>query len=120
MRFPLLALVFVAGLLSGCAQYENKRGVEVTWQESTLSQLETGRSTRQDVIALLGPPSQIVALDGESALYYLFEHSVGDGLLLILYNRTRIETRYDRAVFFFDANDRLTEYATHIDDSAPR
>jgi hypothetical protein len=53
-------------------------------------------------------------MDGESALYYLFEHSDGEGIILIVYNRFRIDTRYDRAIFFFDENDVLTEYATHL------
>lgn len=63
---------------------------------------------------MLGPPSQVIALDGESALYYLFEHSEGEGLILIVYNRMRIDTRYDRAIFFFDEHDVLTEFATRL------
>ena len=53
-------------------------------------------------------------IDGESAMYYLFEHSEGEGLILIVYNRMRIDTRYDRAIFFFDNNDVLTEFATKL------
>jgi hypothetical protein len=26
----------------------------------------------------------------------------------------KVDTRYDRAIFFFDENDVLTEYSTHI------
>jgi hypothetical protein len=44
----------------------------------------------------------------------LFEHSKGEGLVLIVYNRMKIDTQYDRAIFFFDDNDVLTESATHI------
>ena len=62
-------------LLQACAQYENKRGVDVRWQESVTSQLTRGSSTRADVLKLLGPPSQVISLDGETALYYLFEHA---------------------------------------------
>ena len=47
-------------------------------------------------------------------LYYLFEQSEGEGMILIVYNRMRIDTRYDRAVFFFDENDVLKEYSTYI------
>lgn len=108
------ALLLSAMLLGGCAQYESKRGVEVNWQSTVTEQLVSGQSTRRDVLALLGPPSQVIALDGESALYYLFEHSEGEGLVLILYNRMRIDTRYDRAIFFFDKNDVLTEFSTRL------
>jgi len=111
----LPALALCLSFVSGCAQYENRRGVEVNWQSEVTAKLARGTSTREEVMALLGPPSQVISLEDETALYYLFEHSRGDGVILILYNRMRIDTRYDRAIFFFDANDVLTEYATHID-----
>ena len=47
-------------------------------------------------------------------MYYLYERSDGDGLILVVYNQFKVDTRYDRAVFFFDENDRLTDYATRI------
>ena len=112
--FYLPVITLCLALLAGCAQYENKRGVEVSWQNSITDTLTRGSSTRADVLALLGPPSQVISLDDETAMYYLFEHSHGEGLLLVLYNRMRIDTRYDRAIFFFDENDVLTEFATHV------
>jgi len=110
----LIALLLGVGLLGACAQFESKRGVEVNWQTAVTDKLTRGESTRANVLALLGPPSQVIALDGETALYYLFEQSQGDGLVLIVYNRMRIDTRYDRAIFFFDEKDILTEYSTRI------
>lgn len=109
-----LILVCFLGLLQGCAQYENKRGVEVTWQPQALQDLEKGSTTRREVLTAFGPPSQVISMEGETVLYYLYERSEGDGLILIVYNRMRVDTRYDRAIFFFDDNDILTEYATHI------
>jgi hypothetical protein len=114
-HLPLIpALALCVSLLGACAQFESNRGVEVTWQPSATDQLVKGRSTRGDVLKLLGPPSQVIALDGETALYYLFEHAAGEGLILIVYNRMDIDTRYDRAIFFFDEDDVLTEYSTRI------
>ena len=113
----LIALTLCILLLQSCAQYENKRGVDVTWQSTVTEQLVEGKSTRGDVLTLLGPPSQVISLDDETALYYLFEHSEGEGLILIVYNRMRIDTRFDRAVFFFDNDDVLTEYSTRIHTS---
>jgi outer membrane protein assembly factor BamE (lipoprotein component of BamABCDE complex) len=110
----LLCLMLSGSLLGACAQFDSKRGVEVNWQAAVTDKLIKGESTRANVLALLGPPSQVLALDGETALYYLFEQSKGDGLILIVYNRMRIETRYDRAIFFFDEHDVLTEYSTRI------
>lgn len=111
----LTALLFL-GLLGGCAQYDNQRGVDVSWQSSVTDTLVKGQSTRQDVLAKLGPPSQIIALQDETVFYYLFEHAEGNGLILVVYNRFDTRTRYDRAVFFFDENDLLNDYATHIRD----
>ena len=109
-----LAAGLCATLLAGCAQYENRRGVEVTWEAKVTSQLQPGQSSRKDVLALLGPPSQVISLEEETVLYYLFEKSQGNGLILILYNRMQIDTHFDRAIFFFDDQDILTDYSTHI------
>jgi outer membrane protein assembly factor BamE (lipoprotein component of BamABCDE complex) len=108
----------LAAVLSGCAQYENKRGVEVTWQDAVTSHLVPGQTTRKEVLRLLGPPSQVISLEEETVLYYLFERSKGDGLILIVYNRMKIETHYDRAILFFDENDILSDFATRIDAPA--
>ncbi len=110
-RLTLLVLIFTLG---ACAQYESQRGVEVTWDPAALTGFETGKTTRQQVLARLGPPSQIISLENESALYYLYERSKGDGLILLVYNRFERNTTYDRAVFFFDEEDRLTEYSSFI------
>lgn len=114
----ILVAVFCAITLQACVQYESKRGVDVTWQSSVTQQLVKGESTRKDVLALLGPPSQVISLEGETVLYYLFERARGNGLILILYNHMKINTRYDRAIFFFDENDVLTEYSTRIYEPA--
>jgi len=110
--FPicLLSLVLVVG---GCAQYENKRGVLDRWEKS--QEFTRGVSTRQEVMAVLGPPSQVISLDGETVLYYLYERAEGNALILIVYNRMQVDTRYDRAIFFFDENDLLTDQAAYFD-----
>ena len=112
---PRFLLLLLAGLvLSGCVQFSNQRGIDVAWQDEVVARLQKGSSTRADVLTLLGPPSQVIALKDETVLYYLFEDAEGDGLLLIVYNNIEIKTHYDRAIFFFDENDVLTDYATHV------
>ncbi len=116
--FSLLSRLTIAvvclALLAGCVQFKNKRGVEVAWQADVVANLERGSSTRKDVLDALGPPSQIISLEEETVLYYLFEKAEGEGMILIVYNTIDIETRYDRAIFFFDEEDRLTDYSTRI------
>ncbi len=103
-----------AFLLLGCVQFSGNRGVEVTWHPEAITQLEKGRSTREDVLSLLGPPSQVISLENETVLYYLNERTEFEGAILILFNRFDRATDYDRAVFFFDKDDVLIEYATRI------
>ena len=115
--FYLLRSVLIACLavgLAACAQYSDKRGVEVTWQPAAMEQLERGKTTRGEVLTAFGPPSQVISLGDETVLYYLYEKSAGEGLILIVYNRFDVKTQYDRAVFFFDADDVLTEYSSQI------
>lgn len=113
----VIVAALCAIMLSGCVQYDAKRGVEVKWQTDITEQLQVGKSTRGEVLDLLGPPSQIISLDEESVLYYLFERTKGSGYILILYNKFSVDARYDRAVFFFDENDILRDYSTHIHES---
>jgi outer membrane protein assembly factor BamE (lipoprotein component of BamABCDE complex) len=110
----LVLLLLLSLVLSGCVQFKARRGIEVAWQDQVVARLEKGQSTRSDVLALLGPPSQVIALENETVLYYLFEKAEGEGVILILYNSIDIGTRYDRAIFFFDENDLLTDFSTKI------
>ena len=113
-RFFTLLLLVVTVSLSGCVQFKARRGIEVAWQDQVVAKLEKGKSTRADVLSLLGPPSQVIALEDETVLYYLFEKAEGEGVILILYNNIDIGYRYDRAIFFFDENDVLSDYSTKI------
>ncbi|MGK0462696.1 MAG: hypothetical protein ACJA0W_003561 [Candidatus Azotimanducaceae bacterium] len=100
--------------LSGCVQFNNKRGVEVAWHASVVGDMTIGTTTRADVLDVLGPPSQVISLEEETVMYYLFEKAEGKGLLLGVYNTIDIDTRYDRAIFFFDENNVLTDFSTRI------
>ena len=117
MRAKVLSLLVIflcASLVTGCVRFKSKRGVEVAWQGQVVEELKRGSSTRRDVLDILGPPSQVISLDEETVLYYLFEKAEGEGVILILYNTIKIDTRYDRAIFFFDENDVLTDFSTRI------
>ena len=110
IRMTTLVLLITVPL-TACLQFRSERGVEVNWQSNVTEQLESGKSTRDDVMKLLGPPSQIISLDEETAFYYLFERTAGEGYILVLYTRFTVDARYDRAVFFFDENGVLVEHA---------
>ncbi len=112
MKTPALLSVMAALLFTGCAHYTDNRGIEVSWDPASVADFEVGSTDRNDVMKRLGPPSQVIRLDDETVLYYLFERTKGTGLVLVVYNRFDVDTQYDRAVFFFDRDDRLTEFST--------
>ncbi|TXS96179.1 hypothetical protein FV139_01345 [Parahaliea maris] len=109
-----LFTLLLCTLLGACAQYENRRGVDVNWSPAQLGDITVGKTTRSEVLKRLGPPSQLIALEDETVLYYLFEHAQGEGLILVVYNRFEVNTRYDRAVFIFDEQDQLVDYSTYV------
>ena len=114
MRKLFVVSLVCLTLLTGCVQFKSRRGVEVAWQDEVVANLEKGRSTRADVLELLGPPSQVISLRDETVLYYLFEKVEGQGAILILYNTIDINAHYDRAIFFFDEHDVLTDFSTQV------
>jgi hypothetical protein len=70
-----------------------------------------GVSTQTDVMTLLGPPSQIISYQDGAIFYYLHEEAIGTGVVFIVYNQAQLNTRYDRAIFFFDAAGVLQDFA---------
>jgi hypothetical protein len=74
-------------------------------------QLVIGETTKTEVMALLRPPSQVITHDRGVILYYLHEEARGRGMILVLYNSNETSTPYDRAIFFFDVQGRLLDYA---------
>jgi outer membrane protein assembly factor BamE (lipoprotein component of BamABCDE complex) len=115
LRRTVRAVAIAAGLLaiplSACISVESDRGVEATWREVSADAFVRGETTRAQVLEALGPPSQVVALEDETAFYYLLEKTRGKGLILLVYNDRRERTSYDRAVYFFDESGVLSDYA---------
>jgi hypothetical protein len=110
----LLTLVVVSG---GCVSKNSRQGVENRWRSETAPVFKQGESTEHDVLAALGPPSQLINLGEKTVFYYLQEQKQTRSIILILYNQTREKITYDRAIFFFDQQGRLTEFATSDEKS---
>ena len=102
----LLALL----VATGCAQISKKSGVENRWRDQNVA-FQAGVTTQQEVLAQLGLPSQIIALPNQTVFYYLFEEVAGRLLFLVLYNQANTTIKYDRAIFFFNNDSVLEEYA---------
>lgn len=113
MRTPLGFLLLIClVLLSGCVLRNDKAGVRNRWREPGVPTFEIGVSDQSDVLEALGPPSQLIRLEKGSVFYYLREETDLRTIILLVVNWTDSETRYDRAIFFFDEGGVLTEFAT--------
>ena len=110
--FAILGIALGTGLwLGGCAFYKNETGVANRWRDPDLPAFEPGRTTRAEILQALGPPSQLINLGAGGVLYYLNEYGTGDGYVFVIVNFVNQRTVFDRAIFFFDDNDILTDYA---------
>ena len=118
MRFALLALALSIFALPGCVTRSSTQGVKNLWRAESVPVFERGRSTEHDVLAALGPPSQVISAGNRTIFYYLVEQKKSNGIRLLIYNQTVENIIYDRAIFFFDTQGRLTDFATS-DEKVP-
>jgi len=102
-----IALVFTAG----CARYGSTDGVDNLWREVEVDHFQKGITTQADVLGELGPPSQLINLQNQTVFYYLAQQSTGQGKIFIIWNQVTETKKYDRAIFFFDSDGVLEEFA---------
>jgi len=95
---------------TGCARISKTSGVEKRWRDPSIV-FQQGVTTQQEVLDKLGPPSQIIALSTKTVFYYLFEETKGNILIFVIYNQAHTNIAYDRAIFFFNKDEILEEYA---------
>ena len=102
------AIAAVAIALPACSRTKSTAGVENRWRDPDV-RFEEGVSTQADVLARLGPPSQIIALRDQTVFYYLNETLRSDRLITFVYNHADRQLTYDRAIFFFDGDGVLSK-----------
>ncbi len=114
-KVPFLVFgILLAAFLSstGCVSKSSTQGVKNLWRADPAPVFEEGKTTEHDVLSALGPPSQVISTGNRTVFYYLLESKKSLGLVLVIYNQTAERIIYDRAIFFFDAQGRLTDFAT--------
>ena len=111
----LLFAVAIATALAGCTRTQSERGIAPTWRELPADAVSVGSSTKAEILALLGPPSQVITHANGEIFYYLHERAETRGLVLVVYNTSQTNTDYDRAIFFFDEEGVLSEYSLSAD-----
>jgi len=98
-------------LLSGCMSKRGEMGVRNDWRAPSLPTFQKGKTTQSEIMEALGPPSQVIGLQDQTLFYYLRELSQTKSMFLIIYNQTRQQIAYDRAIFFFDKQGVLTDFS---------
>lgn len=119
--FPVLIIALACCLTagSGCANRQSQMGVENKWRAQSPPEFTAGSTTQSEVMRVLGPPSQVIALDGQTLFYYLREQQKLKSLSVIIYSHSRERIVYDRAIFFFDSDGVLRDFA-FSDEAIPR
>ncbi len=109
------SVLLLLAVAAGCTSDVGYSGVDNVWRADAAPVWETGKTTETDVIDALGPPSQLIALDQETVYYYLRERRKGYGVFLLAYNWKSQDLVYDRAIFFFDKNGKLTKHSYSLE-----
>ena len=110
----IILLLTIIGT-TNCASWKNQQGVTNKWRDESGPRIEIGKTHQTDIAKLLGPPSQIIGLNEQVIFYYLLERKEGKGAFFILFNWSEEKVRYDRAIFFFDKNGLLNDYAYSLE-----
>lgn len=107
----LTAIALTAALASGCYSTRIRRaGPDNLWREAGV-RFEVGVTQEADVLAALGPPAQIVPLERWTVFFYQTEETDTEVIIVTMLNTRETMSRFDRAIFFFDPNGVLADYA---------
>jgi len=104
-------IVLSSIIFFGCFQATEEKGVLNQWRDNALPPLEKGKTTETQILELLGPPSQVMNLGDQVIFYYIMEKTEGKGGYLLIYNWNNKKVIYDRAIFIFDKDRVLKDYA---------
>ncbi len=91
MKLPALAVL--PFLLSGC--YLAKTMDDRSWDEEKVRRIEVGKTTKSQLLSILGPPKQIVRLLDSEAYMYIRSVEKQTGVFLLLVNTQRTDKQYD-------------------------
>jgi outer membrane protein assembly factor BamE (lipoprotein component of BamABCDE complex) len=98
----LAAVVFV---VPGC--FISRTIVNEPIRKQQVAKLEPGKSTADDVLTVLGAPTDVVQLGKRSAWRYDHTVSKTSGLWLLIVGVLNVDSQADRAWLFFDEHDVL-------------
>ncbi len=124
----------------GCLYVGGHAAIGARWSPEAVDQLLPGRTTKAEVLALLGPPNEYkrpewtgamlddnerlsgalaLARRAENAFTYQYDDVDADGTFLLLWTGVWTETQTDLLVIFFDERDVVSEVAVRDGSTRP-
>ena len=103
-KISALAAALVA--LSGC--YVSKKIDDRPWPAEVVSKIEVGKTTKAEVLKLLGPPKQVIRLLESEAYMYVASVEKNSGLVLLILNLSRSDRQYDAVTVIINRQDIVT------------
>lgn len=103
----VISILLAASICTGCAVFGRGKDFK-PFDENSLKQVTTGRTTASEVTRLFGPPNKIVKLSNGNA--YVYERSIekATGLWLVVLTFANWDKQYDRLAFFINNEDVVT------------
>jgi hypothetical protein len=98
---PLLALP-----LAGC--FFGKKMDDRTWATEAVAKVQPGKTTKAEVLTLLGPPKEIIRLLESEAYVYSRAVEKNTSTYLVLLNLSRSDRQYDAVTVIIDRKDMVT------------
>ena len=118
MRIRSLAFLPLLAALSGCLI--DRSTVNEPIEAQLVDQLQPGKTTASEAVALLGAPTEVVQLGRRSAYRFQFENTKSAALFLIVVNLMSSDSRADRVWLFFGEDDVLTHVASTFESKDAR
>jgi len=103
----VISILLAASICMGCAVFGRGKDFK-PFDENSLKQVTSGKTTASEVARLFGPPNKIVKLSNGNA--YLYERSIekATGLWLVVLTFGNWDKQYDRIVVFINNEDVVT------------
>ena len=99
---PVLLLL----LSTGC--YFSKTQEDRPWSFEAVSSIEAGKSTKADVMKVLGPPTEIIRLLESEAYVYRHAMEKQTGAFFLIVNMRRVDRQYDAVTVIINREDIVT------------
>jgi outer membrane protein assembly factor BamE (lipoprotein component of BamABCDE complex) len=111
MAKVLLVAAAIAAL-SGC--YLGKKRDDRPWPSEVASKIEVGKTTKAEVLKLLGPPKQVVRLLESEAYMYVATVEKSSGIFLLILNLSRTDRQYDAVTVIINRQDVVTAVGSRL------